>query len=186
MATPSQVGSVHGGGTASPTATDPTSLNVPRATGSNSSPSHSGGSDNYDSRRAVVQTPSISAMTGRTTYSVSTSGTGTPADSTTVSSNNPYHPETLVTESAEFGGYGYAFDDSEYDEYETHATTVSSNDSSGRRAVDLHGEPDETDGQDVYIGRSGGEGGVRFVPPMSAVGVSRWGQVQTDGHSGRA
>ncbi|CEL55499.1 hypothetical protein RSOLAG1IB_01511 [Rhizoctonia solani AG-1 IB] len=83
MATPSQVGSVHGGGTASPTATDPTSLNVPRATGSNSSPSHSGGSDNYDSRRAVVQTPSISAMTGRTTYSVSTSGTGTPADSTT-------------------------------------------------------------------------------------------------------
>ncbi|GAB1525114.1 hypothetical protein RhiTH_008271 [Rhizoctonia solani] len=173
-ATPSQVGSVHGGGTASPTATDPTSLQVPRPTGSNSSQSHSGGSDNSESRRAVGQSPSMSALTGGTTYSVSTSGTGTPADTTTVSSNPPYPPETLVTESFEFGGYGYAFDDSEYDEYETRATTVSSNDSSGRRAVDLHGEPDETDGQDVYVGRFGGEGGVRFVPPMSAVGVSRW------------
>ncbi|KAF8753294.1 hypothetical protein RHS01_07159 [Rhizoctonia solani] len=108
-----------------PTATDPTSLQVPRPTGSNSSQSHSGGSDNSESRRAVGQSPSMSALTGGTTYSVSTSGTGTPADTTTVSSNPPYPPETLVTESFEFGGYGYAFDDSEYDEYETRATTVS-------------------------------------------------------------
>ncbi|CUA73396.1 hypothetical protein RSOLAG22IIIB_05286 [Rhizoctonia solani] len=82
-ATPSQTGSVHGGGTGSPTVTDPTSLHVPRATGSSSSRSHSGGSDNSESRRAVGQTPSMSAMTGGTTYSVSTSGTGTPADTTT-------------------------------------------------------------------------------------------------------
>ncbi|KAG8734167.1 hypothetical protein FRC11_010385 [Ceratobasidium sp. 423] len=183
-ATPSQVGSVHGGGTASPTATDPTSLTVPRTTGSNSSRSHSGGSDNSESRRAVGQTPSVSAMTGGTTYSVSTSGTGTPADTTTVSSNPPYPPETLVTESFEFGGYGYA--DSEYDEYETRATTVSSNDSSGRRAVDLHGETDEeTDGQDVYVGRFGEPGGPRFVPPMSAVGLSGWSRTRTGGQSGR-
>ncbi|CAE6461716.1 unnamed protein product [Rhizoctonia solani] len=184
--TPSQVGSVHGGGTGSPTVTDPTSLGVPRPTGSNSSRSHSGGSENSESRRAVGQAPSMSAMTGITTYSVSTSGTGTPADTTTVSSHPPYPPETLVTESFEFGGYGFRYPDSEYDEYETRATTVSSNDSSGRRAVDLHGEiEEETDGQDVYVGRFG-EGGPRFIPPMSAVGLSGWGQARTDDNSGRA
>ncbi|CAE7062284.1 unnamed protein product [Rhizoctonia solani] len=183
VATPSQTGSVHGGG-ASPTVTDPTSLHVPRATGSNSSRSHSGGSDNSESRRAVGQAPSMSAMTGGTTYSVSTSGTGTPADTTTVSSHPP--PETLVTESFEFGGYGFGYHDSEYDEYETRATTVSSNDSSGRRAVDLHGEEeDEADGQDVYVGRFGQEGGPRFLPPMSAVGLPGWGQPRDDGNSGR-
>ncbi|CAE6419582.1 unnamed protein product [Rhizoctonia solani] len=185
VATTSQTGSVHNGGTASPTVTDPTSLHVPRATGSNSSRSHSGGSDNSESRRAVGQTPSMSAMTVGTTYSVSTSGTGTPADTTTVSSH-PYPAETLVTESFEFGGYGFGYADSEYDEYETRATTVSSNDSSGRRAVDLHGEmEDETDGQDVYVGRFGQEGGPRFIPPMSAVGLSGWGQPRADGNSGR-
>ncbi|KAJ1307614.1 hypothetical protein OPQ81_001710 [Rhizoctonia solani] len=83
VATPSQVGSVHGGGTGSPTVTDPNSLSVARATGSNSSRSHSGGSENSESRRAMGQSPSMSAMTGGTTYSVSTSGTGTPADTTT-------------------------------------------------------------------------------------------------------
>ncbi|CAE6425719.1 unnamed protein product [Rhizoctonia solani] len=184
--TPSQAASVHGGGTASPTVTDPTSLHVPRATGSNSSRSHSGGSDNSESRRAVGQTPSMSAMTVGTTYSVSTSGTGTPADTTTVSSNPLCPPETLVTESFEFGGYGFGYPDSEYDDYETRATTVSSNDSSGRRAVDLHGEEEDgTDGQDVYVGRFGEEGGPRFLPPMSAVGLSAWGQPRADGNSGR-
>lgn len=105
------------------------------------------------------------------------SGTGTSADNTTVSS---HHPSTLMmTESGrfgfDFGGYGYV--DSEYDDYETRATTISG-DSSGREAVDLHGEDMER-GQDVYV-REGG----RFLPPMSAVGISNWGQhVDAESHA---
>ncbi|KAG9078751.1 hypothetical protein FS749_009191, partial [Ceratobasidium sp. UAMH 11750] len=129
-----------------------------------------------ESQRALGNTPSMSAIPS-----------GTAPDTTTVSSNTPYPPETLVTES-ESGRFGFDFglgafgfgDDSEgYDDYETRATTVSSaasGSSSGHEAVDLHAEP-----------RSGyefGLDGLLRAPPMSAVGQSGWAE-QIDADLGR-
>ncbi|KAG9124961.1 hypothetical protein FRC07_009553 [Ceratobasidium sp. 392] len=134
------------------------------------------------SRHALGHPPSMSAL----------ASAGTAPDTTTVSSNNPYPPETLVTESesGRFGfdfGFGAAFgfgDDSEdYDTYDTGATTVSSmasgGSSSGNMAVDLHGEERSTEREFA------GLDGLLRAPPRSAVGQSGWGE-QIDADLGRA
>ncbi|QRV75123.1 alphaherpesvirus glycoprotein E domain protein [Ceratobasidium sp. AG-Ba] len=113
-------------------------------------------------------------------------GAGAP-DTTTVSSNNPYHPETLVTES-ESGRFGldfaFSFGGDNDSEYETRATTVSSRNgsgsSSGHEAVDLHAEMRRSIGQELIAGLDG----LLRAPPMSAFGQSRWGE-QIDADLGR-